>query len=296
MKKFLFISIVALLAASCSNDDEPVITETKYVKAEMKVSAGQTATSRAYLGHIDDDHGSKTIGVKFTRGDKMDIYESCSYQQNTKYVFTNQDQGAYQAANFSGTWTTDEGAWAAIFPSSPSNKMTLLSNDANGTGTNIYESVIPQDQTTIGSADGGVTYDNAANIMVAARYKKEVVETPTCFLAPIVCYLYFASRNETVNIVSTAGSISGAVKCTTSKNTWANWENFDGCATISGTDASAKTITSHGLYMERSKKYEHIVCMIPGTFEKGQLTIGSLQNNLKQDLKHVHMYYLGAID
>lgn len=299
MKKLLFLSAVAFFAASCSSDDDQqVITEptTKLVKAEMKVSASQTQTTRAYLGHIDQSTGTKVVGVKFQNGDKMDIFESCSYS-GTKYTFTDDDPAAYQNGNFEGTWSTDNGAWAAIFPSSSSNKMVSMTESGN-----IYEASIPQSQKTIYGPDKtdtyeSVTYENAANVMVAAKSSKPEEDTPTCFLAPIVCYLYFACSSEDVDIVSTAGPICGTVKCTTNKRSWASWSDFNGCATITGTDSSAKTIHSKGIKTTRSSnKYEHIVCMIPGTFEANQLAIGSFKNTKQQVLKHVNMYYLGDID
>lgn len=295
MKKIFFLSMAALAVVSCSNDNEETLTERKLVKATMTAETPETLT-RAYLGHIDDQNGEKVIGVKFQYQDAMDVYEYCSYTDGTKYVFTNEQKGNYQSANFTGEWSEDLNAWSAIFPSSSNNKMVSMSNDPYSTEGNTYQFVIPQYQKTIVGPDEGVTYEDEANVMVAARYKKEDVETPTCFLAPVVAYLYFASSNKEVEVVSTAGSICGAATCHTTKNTWANWGDFNGCATITGTDANAKSIHSTGVYMERSRKYEHIVCLLPGTFEIGKLVVGTKANTVKHTLSHVNMYYLGDID
>lgn len=296
MKKIFFLSMAALAVVSCSSDKEEAVVEHKLVKATMTAETPETLT-RAYLGHIDDEHGVKVIGVKFQLNDAMDVYEFCSYQSGTKYVFTNLQRGDYQSANFTGVWTDDLSSWAAIFPASANNKMVAMSNDAkNGTG-NTYEFVIPQNQSTINGPDGGVTYQNEANVMVAARYKKVDVETPTCCLNPVVAYLYFASSEEHVDITSTAGAICGTATCHTTKNTWANWEDFNECATITGSNNSDdKVIHSTGKYMERSKMYEHIVCLLPGSFGVGQLVIGSKANTVARELHHVNMYYLGDID
>lgn len=291
MKNIIFASIAFLAFASCSNNDE-IVSEPKLVSAKMTTEASESVT-RAYLGHIDKGGSQTVIGVKFEIGDMMDVFEACSYSQGQKYIFTDKDHGDYQSANFYGEWTNDLGAWSAIFPSSNSNQMISMADDGN-----IYKTVVPSTQRTIISKDGGVTYEKEANVMVGARYFKEKKETPTCFLSPLVAYLYFASKNQEVDIVSEAGAICGTVQCVTSNNTWASWEDFRDCVTsISGTDATAMTIHSVGQYMERSKKYEHIVCFIPGHFNAGQFKIGdSFVNSKDHDLTHVNMYYFGIID
>lgn len=296
MKKVFFASIAILAFVGCSSDNEETVTEPKLVKAVMTAETAEAPT-RAYLGHIDDQNGNKVIGVKFQPKDQMDVYEYCSYTGDSKYVFSNIDKGNYQSANFAGVWTDDLRAWAAIFPASSNNKMVSMSNNPLSTEGNTYQFVIPQTQKTIVGPDGGVTYENNANVMVAARYQKEFVETPVCFMAPVVAYLYFASSNENVDITSTAGAICGTATCHTSKNTWSRWEDFHGCATITGTASeSNNVIHSKGVYMERSNKYEHIVTLLPGSFASGQLVVGTKANSTNHTLEHVNMYYLGVID
>lgn len=297
MKKIFFLSMAALAVVSCSSDKEEAVVEHKLVEATMTAETAETST-RAYLGHIDSQDGHKVTGVKFQLGDQMDVYEYCSYQQGTSYVFTCKDEGGnFQSPNFKGFWSEDLSAWTAIFPSSKNNKMIKMTDGEVTNGENIYQFVVPQSQQTIASPDGGVTYKNEANVMVAARYKKEHVETPTCFLSPVVTYLYFASNTQVVTITSGADPICGTAQCKTSTNTWANWSTFENhCASITGLDSNAKTITSTGIYTERSGKYEHIVTLLPGSFAAGQLEIGSLKNQNAQTLKIVNMYYLGSID
>lgn len=296
MKKIFFLSMAAIAVVSCSSDKEEIVTEGKLVEATITAETAETLT-RAYLGHIDHQDGHQETGVKFQLGDQMDVYEYCSYANGTSYIFTCKDLGNFQSPNFKGFWSEDRSAWTAIFPSSSNNQMISMTDGDVDYGENLYQFVIPQNQETITSPDGGVTYKNEANVMVAARYKKERVETPTCFLSPVVAYLYFASDQPVVSITSSAGPICGTAQCKTTINTWANWSFFaNHCESITGLETNAKTIQSTGIYTTRSSKYEHIVCLLPGTFEAGQLVIGTKSNTEKHELKHVNMYYLGSID
>lgn len=293
MKKF-FIFASSLLFVNCSSNQNEELVEESYGLVE--VSLGATATdkgeTRAFLGTVEGDE----IGVKFESSDFMDIFDS--YVHEDRHVFRSTLTQDNQSGSFKGRWQDKEEAYAAIFPADPTKqtKVTL------GTTGNTYRIIISDEQESPTINDGHmVSCDRIANVLLGGRATKTYGHG--IFLSPICTYLYFASYNENVTISSTNHNIAGTTIVTTSTKEWEGDQTFAKGLTI--TCNGTKSIQATGTHVNRQvpngvtydpRVYEFVVCLVPGSFEAGDLHIGGKTNSVALNLERGHMYKIGTID
>jgi len=294
MKKLLFLSAAALCCASCSSDQEDVVSEKELVNVTFTADSegASTDATRAYFGSVDGSTFKVTFESNSTYKENMDVFEDASHI--TKRVFKTKDVEDYQSANFSGTWYNDNEAWAAILPCN-SGTVTKL-------GTTVdFQVSIPNEQTTVAVLNNTmVSADRAANIMIGAQDRKV---SPTVFLSPICSYLYFYSHSNTVQITSTQ-SICGTTTITGTPYVWNKWEDGPVGGGVRGTTTctGGNSIQATGVHVSRTTEgydntiYEYIVCIVPGKYPAGSITIKNKTNTKEQDLLPVHLYYLGSVD
>lgn len=306
MKKYIYLSFVALFFASCSkNDDIKEVDSDALTHVCIGAKTGTASMStRAIWGAIEqDNNGNTTVGVKFEPGESFDLFE---YGYAGSQKFTDSDPTRYQSGNFDGYWHENATNWAAILPSG-AGKVEMSAGQENE-----YKLTIPTEQTTFFTTETSgigptqvlttsVSPDRKANVMVAAQAAHAT--TATCFLSPVCAYLYFYTDPTITTTVKLSCSCLAGTLFVKTKGEWSGWKDYVDCITgYVRTDAeSGNEITAHGAVVERNNvQYcEYIVCVWPGNYDNLKIT-DIYGNTLAESSKRntfsaVNLYYLGKI-
>lgn len=305
MKKYIFLSFVALFFASCSkNDDIKEVESDALTRVCIGAKTGMASMStRAIWGAIEQDtNGNTTIGVKFQPGESFDLFE---YGYAGSQKFTDSDPRKYQSGNFDGYWHENATNWAAILPSG-AGSVTMLSDQVNK-----YRLRIPNQQTTFASTETSgigpsqvlttsVSPDRNANVMVAAQAAHAT--TATCFLSPVCAYLYFYTDPSITSVKLVCPNMAGTQFINT-RGEWSGWSDYvDRIEYYERTDAeTGNEIIANGAVVERNNvQYcEYIVCVWPGEYDKLKIldTDGNTlaESTKKNAFSAVNLYYLGKI-
>lgn len=295
MKK-LFLALSVFLFTNCSSNRTEEIEDNgvKLVHASLKTSTSSPddPTTRLYMGGVQGG----VIPGTFEGTDHIDVFDDYPLP----HEFKNINGKDMQSAAFDGDWTnTPNQQYAAILPHDPKNDVIL---GANG---NTYKFTISDmQQTDMVVNNTMVTCDRNANFLIGARSQKNFGPDAenAMYFGAVCTFLYFYSYESQIPVVSGAHNIAGRTTVVTSKK---NWEGETGFSTAvsSITCEGVKTIHANGVKnVQRTDPsydkniYEFIVALVPGTFQPGELSIGSKTNTKKQDLLAGHLYYLGMID
>lgn len=268
--------------ASCSNDnDDSVNEDSDLVPVTMKASTSME--TRLAWGSVN----SGTIGVKFEAGDTYDVFEA---GHSGSHAFTCTSGENTQSASFGGYWhgTSTTGCWAVGMPSGKVNNVEFE------TLTNRYTFSVPGTQTSV--LDGSnVSPDRNANILIGAR---NVQTSTACFLTPVCAYLMFTSSSSTATIATTSKPIAGSAYAVAVNEFLSQPDATKFSVASTGGEAALKTITATGVESS-TDVYKYVVCIIPGTYEAGDLkiTCGSktVSNTDAITLSSVNVYDLGTI-
>lgn len=313
MKKIFLLLATAAIFAACSNDDDATLVQeestAKLVDAKIGFSMSQTATSRAFLGAIDQQKnpdGTWNIAQDFELGDKMYITDYAGVHE-----FSVTEAG--QTGQIKGKWGELQDGKNGIVAMAPKaayvQKMTVSGNNP----TMYFK--LPDTQETRSREGSGVSYDPNAALMFACADDKE----DNLWFMSVCSYVYFYSKTATATISSNTQNIGGNITLTyrgekgTGKNVTVgdvHYGSIDGLAKVMDITASAKTISCKGVSIpghsnvfnsDYQGAYEYMIAVKPGTYNVGDFSIAPTGNEGKKNKEQITMvpggvYFIGCAD